>query len=320
MPPSSENSPPHRVFLVEAEHDGLRLDLFLSARIPRLSRSKAARICRSAVWIEPHRTIKPSLHVRTGDRIYLRRKDDTLHQPSLLPTIAYQDDHLRVLHKPPGLLIHPTARHYSGTLSEMIKRGAIAGCPTDAAPVHRIDRETSGLLMVGAYPDAIATLRTLFADEARITKVYWAVVSDPERRWHVGETAHLNTPLGFKRGAQVRIAMGHGDLPSSTHVMVRGRQGDQVWIECRLETGRQHQIRVHLAMEGTPLIGDKLYAMGESFFMAWSDRPGDPDLTAQLPHARHMLHAARLAWSCPWTQEPRLVEAPWPDDFPKFEP
>jgi 23S rRNA pseudouridine1911/1915/1917 synthase len=129
----------------------------------------------------------------------------------------------------------------------------------------------------------------------------------------------LDAPLGTDRNSILGVRMGRGHLETTTHVHVLGRKApagdgfaEMADLEVVIETGRQHQIRIHLALEGTPIAGDKLYGMDDAFFMAICDRPEDPDLLARLPFPRQALHAWKLALPHPLTGEQVCFEAPLP--------
>jgi 23S rRNA pseudouridine1911/1915/1917 synthase len=150
-------------------------------------------------------------------------------------------------------------------------------------------------------------------------KVYRAIVCDPDRRWLAGARATLTTPLGLLE-TRVRVRMGRGDLASTTHVEVvreveLGRFGRGVDLQIQIETGRQHQIRAHLALEGTRIAGDKLYSHDDEFFMAIHDDPDNEALRAQLPFDRHALHAWRITIPHPEHGRPIRAEAPLPAFF-----
>jgi 23S rRNA-/tRNA-specific pseudouridylate synthase len=168
--------------------------------------------------------------------------------------------------------------------------------------------------MIGLDPAATASLRGAFRRGA-VHKTYLAAVDDPAERWRAGALADLDTPLGFDRFSAVKLKMGHGTLAAHTRVRVLARDGDAALLACEITTGRQHQIRVHLAMQQTPIIGDKLYQMGDAFFLAHLRDPTDPLLAANLPWPRHALHAACLRWDLD-DLGVGSASVPTPSDFP----
>lgn len=306
-----------RVFVVPPDADGLRLDRFLAARMARLTRSRIARILRAddgTVRLEPPRPVRPATSLRVGDRVILRRPDESDGTEAPL-IILHRDPFAVVVDKPAGVLVQPTARVFAASLTHRL--AAMAEPGEHLEPVHRLDRETSGALMASRVREAVPALRGMFAAGGAVEKLYVALAHDPHGRWQVGHPVRLTHPLGLDPDALVRVRMGRGAQPSRTDVTVLQRLDEHALLACRLLTGRQHQIRVHLALEGTPIVGDKLYQMGDAFFMAICERPDDPELLEQLPAPRMALHAARIGWRCPFTQEHHQVDAPLPDDFPR---
>lgn len=306
-----------RHFPVDQNFEGWRLDWFLSNRIPRLSRSKAAEIVKFGdVTVWPERRAKASTRLHNGDLVILREH---------LPPETVQDDEVGVLHvdealvilsKPAGMLVHEAANTRLNTVGGFLERRGWVG----AEPVHRIDRETSGVLVCSRYPAGVPALRERFATD-HPEKTYRALAVDPDGVWVPGETRTLDTPLGLDPNSVLGVRMTFGDLSARTHVtclrrgvFVHGTLGTVVLadLEVRIETGRQHQIRVHLAMQGTPIAGDKLYTYDDTFFAAICDDPEDPALRARLVFERHALHAWRLGIEHPLTRQPVRFEAPLP--------
>lgn len=279
-------------FVVEPNHHGWRLDRFLTDQIRRATRSHVQRMIAGGVRFGDGRPARASSRVRTGDEVFLTRNDlGAARRPQQPPTVLHQEEELLVLDKPPGWLVHRNAHELSNTLEAWLRET----WPDERIePVHRLDRDTSGLLLCARGRDAIRRWRQAFAEDT-IHKAYLAVVADPQERWRVGETARLDTPLGFADGAAVKLRMGAGTLPCATDVAVRERAHAHALLHCRLHGGRQHQIRAHLALAGTPIVADKLYAMGDAFFLQWLEHPGAPDLLAQLALPHHALHAHSLA-------------------------
>lgn len=309
-----------RRFEVDHNFDGWRLDLFLQNRIGGISRTLAATIAKEGdVEVIPARKVKAGTQLRLGDLVIVREhlapevvQDDQVD-------VIHHDHALLVVNKPAGMLIHQTATVHLNTLQGFLERQGFAG----AEPAHRIDRETSGLVVCAAAPAWVDPLRRLFR-EAEPEKVYRALALDPPDatgrvRWPVGARDTLRTPLGSDPDSRLELRMGRGDQPATTHVEVLGRCdhpfGQLADLRVTIETGRQHQIRVHLAMEGTPLAGDKLYGKTDQFFMDVCDHPDDPDLLAQLAFDRHALHAWRLSLPHPATGVRMAFEAPLPAEL-----
>lgn len=284
-----------REFVVDHNFEGWRLDQFLCNRIPRLSRNRAAEICKFGdIEIEPDRKVKAGTKLRLDDVVVLREHLDPEEVQYDEVRVVWEDDDVLVVDKPSGMLVHETATVRLNTIQHWFLDVGL----TEAEAVHRLDRETSGCLVCAKRRELVGPMRELFATD-HPEKVYRALVLDPEGRWEPGGVATLTTPLGLI-GGRVRVRMGRGDLPSTTHVEVVGEQelgrfGRAADLRVRIETGRQHQIRIHLALEGTPIAGDKLYTYDDDFFMGISDEPDDAELRAMLPFDRHALHAWRIA-------------------------
>jgi 23S rRNA pseudouridine1911/1915/1917 synthase len=173
---------------------------------------------------------------------------------------------------------------------------------------HRLDRETSGCLVIARDRDAASILKQAFETKAKITKEYLAVVhGQPPASWDDG--AVLDTPLRLSQPGDatllphVRMLPDARGLDAITRVRVERRTADYALVRCGLVTGRQHQIRAHLAHAGVPIVGDKLYAHGDEAFMTFCDRGLTPELAARFVLARHALHAANI--TIPDPDEPR---------------
>lgn len=295
-------------FTVEGECDGWRLDRFLQKKIRRLSRSRIQRVIRGDCEVDGRRA-KPAMVVFAGQEVRFRRP--ALAEPEVPRSIRvlYADEHLYALDKPAGLPIHPTARYHHSTLTAVL-RERFPGQPLQI--VHRLDRETSGLLLVARSAAAAAALKGAFA-RRRVEKRYLAVVHG------IVEPAQLllDRPIGPAQGrVRVRMAVRDDGLPARTEVRPLRRLSAYTLVECRPLTGRQHQIRVHLAAIGHPIVGDKLYP-DEEIFIAWADG-GDDAVAGRLPLSRHALHAAGLRFPHPATGEMVELDCPLPPDLVDF--
>lgn len=298
--------------VVDPGADGMRLDCFVALRVRRLSRARAARLV-VVDLDDPKRHMKKASAVHAGQRLWVRRPLPDAGARPPLPTVLHTDADLLVLDKPAGLAIHPTASRFVATVTHWLQ----AMTPDGAAvprPGHRLDVETSGLLICAQHALADRQLKAAFAEDGGVLKTYRAVVEGlpPRDKWM--ETAALGfVSEGLGSESAVRLKMGPGVLPAATafQVLARGRQ--RALVEARPRTGRQHQIRVHLAMAGFPIVGDKLYGPDEGLFLASLDRELDADELAILGSPRHALHAWRLEVT--WRGERRHFEAPWPDDL-----
>lgn len=301
-----------RTFEVDQNFDGWRLDLFLANRIPRISRSFAGRIAKEGdVEVIPPRKVKAGTKLREDDVVILREELEPERVQDHEVDVVYRDEALIVVSKPAGMLVHESSTIRLNTVQKYLERRGF----DEAEPVHRLDRETSGVLVCAATRELVPELRGMFAT-THPEKIYRALVHDPHGVWHPGDRRTIDTPLGIDPDSVLDLKMGEGDLEATTHVEVLGRLdhpcGPLADLRVVIETGRQHQIRVHLAMQQTPIAGDKLYSMDDEFFMAICAEPDDPELLARLPFERQALHAWKMRMDHPTTGEPVEFEAPVP--------
>lgn len=275
-----------REFEVRINEEGIRLDEFLAIRIGRMSRSQANACIKSgSVGIEPFRNLKPSMKVHVGDKISItqRLSGDVPMYDALV--LLDETEDFWVFDKPAGVAVHPTANIYHNTVTRYIETQLKA----QPYVVHRLDKDTSGVLLVAKNADVVGELGALFLSHD-VEKEYEAVCINPRGKFYPGSRIDIDIPLGFAGIVLPRITMGPGSLNALTHIECTDIHDDLAWLRVKIDTGRQHQIRVHLAMNGTPIVGDKLYFFGESFYKDFLD--GEP--TPQFAPVRHLLHAASL--------------------------
>ena len=238
--------------------------------------------------------------------------------------LLFQDEHLVVIDKPPGLLSYPLGPRKIAALSLMERQMEAAGEDPELRPLHRIDRETSGLLMMARSKRADRRVKKQF-QRKQIDKSYLAIA----RGQVAGGVQILKGAIGPDPNPEIRIRMAQvaDGKPAETWTRNLGSFGDDdwgeagrgyTWVECRPRTGRTHQIRVHLAARGHPLVGDKVYCDGGRAFLRRWDGLLDADDIAQLGHRRHALHAWTLALCHPESGEPLRLEAPVPADLLAF--
>lgn len=291
---------------VDGGSGGQRLDVFLAQRIRRLSRSRAARL-RVVDLDAPDRALKKNDRVRGGQRLWVERPLPDADAEVAKPVVLHADDDLLILAKPPDLAVHPTASRFVRTVTSWLAEVTPAGQPRPE-PAHRLDVETSGVLVCGRHTLALRTLQQLFSGH-EVHKRYRAVV-EGRPSW---EVLRIDQPLGFAGDSAVNIKMGPGDLPACTQLRVLARGPRRSLVEAVPISGRQHQIRVHLALAGHPIVGDKLYGPDERLFLAHLDRPLTEEELARLGHPRQALHAFEV--ELPWRGEVRRFTAPWPADL-----
>ncbi len=283
------------VFVVEPNYDGWRLDLYLTQKIQRATRSQIRRIIRNSDVRIAGRPARTASVVRPGDEIRMPRIERIDPMTPLLDDIRVllERPELIIINKPAGTLVHRNAAEVSRTVDMWATRHENR-TGDRLEPIHRTDRDTSGILVIGRGIENIRDLRAAFENN-RVQKTYLAIVDDPQKQWTVNLSRSFDQPLGPDIHSSVRLRMGLGTLTCATHASCLVRHHSRALLRVNIEQGRQHQIRAHLSLAGTPIVGDKLYAMGDQFFEAWLQNPGHPDLTAQLAVRWHALHAWRIA-------------------------
>lgn len=298
-----------QVFVVEGECHGWRLDQFLQKKIQRLSRERIQRVIRGDCWVDGM-VAKPSMRVRQGQRVVFHRPAPP--EPSVPRSIhiCHEDPWFYAIEKPAGLPIHPTAKYHLSTLTAVLREVF----PTESLQVaHRLDRETSGLLLVARHRQAGSALKTMFAQRA-VQKRYLAIVHGHLQEPFVQITHAIGPDVHAKTHLRMAVVSPtEGGLPAETGVRPLALYKTCTLVECFPKTGRQHQIRVHLAAIGHPIVGDKLYP-DESVFLRWADH-GWESVAHQLPLPRHALHAAGLSFVHPSTGAPIDLQSALPNDL-----
>lgn len=305
-------------FCVEENYAGWRLDRYLAEKIRRLSRTRIQRIIKEDLLWDGPRPLKPSTLVWPGLAFRLRRQRDPEPVCERDFGVAYEDEKILVVDKPAGLPVHPSARYFHHTLTAVLRERQPEGEKWDIA--HRLDRETSGLVACGKLPEATRALKDLFSRAGAVQKEYLALVHG----WPEEEEFRLDFPLALlDHPLKVKMGVVEGGKASETLVRVEARfRRDLPWrgpelalVRCWPITGRQHQIRVHLAAAGHPIVGDKIYGPSDRYFVDFAEGRLTEEARAELVLERHALHAAALAFPHPSTGEPLRVEAPLPDDM-----
>jgi 23S rRNA pseudouridine1911/1915/1917 synthase len=276
---------------------GLRLDRFLAGLDELGSRAAAERLLETG-GVRVDGEARPKSHrLEGGEEVDFDPPDapQGLEAEAVEIRAAYEDDHLVVVDKPAGLVVHPGAGNPAGTLAHGLV-GRAAGGDEELRPgiVHRLDRDTSGLLVVAKSEQAYARLRELIRDR-EVERRYLALVRGRPR----SRTGRIDAPIGRDRHEPTRHSL-DTETPREavTHFAVAELLPQHALLDVRLETGRTHQIRVHLAAIGLPVAGDPTYGVR-----------GDLGLERQF------LHAARLAFPHPVTGERVEVESPLPPDL-----
>ncbi len=311
------------------EHD-VRLDLFLKERYKQRSREVLKRAIDSgAITVTrnqgPHLQIgklKPSTILLMGDEVFVMSERQEEPPVNFNYKVIYEDEVLFVIDKPPNLPVHPSGRFFFHTLLIHLKTKGGTHNTLDADEMyflaHRIDKETSGILVLTKDSESCANVVAQFA-ERKTKKKYLAIVKGicpPE--------FEVNDPIARARNSRVALKMecmpeSEGGLPASTRFVRLDVAGDFSLVEAHPKTGRQHQIRVHAAQAGFPLLGDKLYGVDEDFALLFYERERlTPEAEARLLHPRHALHSAGLVFTHPKTGKTMEFESPLPEDLRNF--
>ncbi len=294
---------------VTAEHDGLRLDRFLTDEVNGLSRSRIQQLIRDGRVTVGGRLAKPSVAIREGDTVQVDIPPPVDAAPAAedIPlTVLYEDDDLLVLDKPAGLVVHPAPGHTGGTLVNALLHHMpdLIGIGGERRPgiVHRLDRGTSGVMVVAKNDLAHEALSRQFHDRT-VEKDYIALV------WGVVQAGRrIDLPIGRDPVHRKKMSARARRARTAVTRIVRARSFKGVsLVRVAIHSGRTHQIRVHLSAIGHPVIGDSLYG-GVRRRM-----PGDLRALARLD--RPFLHAERLAFRHPRDERPMTFTAPLPPDL-----
>lgn len=320
---------------MRAEAVAIRLDRFLAQHLAWRSRSSIQTLIKDGyVWVDVTSPDKPR---GSGELVQERRSSRVLRDKSRVRVVVpdgerilvtpvvgddlvvlFEDELLLAVDKPPMLPVHPSGRHLSNTLIQRVHaRQQALLLPRDFKPrlCHRLDRETSGIVLLGLDARAHAEIRRQF-EEHEIDKEYLAIVQGhPDH-----DSGVIDFAIGSARSSRIGLKMScrpDGD-EAKTAWRVLSRERGCSLVLCRLFTGRQHQIRVHMEAIGHPLIGDKLYGYDEQFFQKQADEVLTPADMRALELPRHALHHHRLGFTHPRTRERILIESPLAPDLAAF--
>ena len=303
---------------VEAAEAGHRLDAFLASRFLDYSRVHLRRVISAGGVRVDGRGGKPAYRLKAGQRVsvVLPEIPREAPRPENIPLeILYQDEYVAVVNKPPGMVVHPARGHWSGTLASALQFHfgptlSTSGGVSRPGIVHRLDRDTSGVILVARNEQAHAKLARQFATRS-IEKEYFALVCGCPQR----DRDFIDCPIGFHPHVREMMAIRHHDSesrPAQTFYEVLERFVGFAAVKLLPKTGRTHQIRVHLNHIGCPVLCDRQYG-GRSRITRGEIRRDPADATVLLE--RQALHARRLRFLHPATNEPLEVEAPLPDDI-----
>ncbi|WP_353233477.1 RluA family pseudouridine synthase [Diaphorobacter ruginosibacter] len=293
-----------REFVVSSGQHQIRVDKVMADLVPEFSRSYLQQLqAAGAVEINGRQAAKPSVKVAAGDllRIEMRptQQSQAFKAEDLPIDVVYEDEHLLVVNKPAGLVVHPAAGNWSGTLlNALLGRDEQARALPRAGIVHRLDKDTSGLMVVARTRSAMdALVRMIAARE--VSRQYLAI---GWRAWAGAVVRHVNAPVGRDPRNRLRMAVvdleRHPGKTAQTDIELLDNCAEGCLVRCTLHTGRTHQIRVHMASINHPLLADSLYGGA-----------------AVEAIARQALHAFRLSFVHPATGEPMVFHSGLPADM-----
>lgn len=317
QPIAPENlSPEIMTFEAAPEDVGTRLDVYLAARIDAASRARIQRLIESGDVLVGDKISKPSYKLRPGDRLEVELTEAIIASelvPEDIPLdVLYEDDELIAVNKPAGMVVHPGAGVATGTLAHALLFH-FAQLPTRggaARPgiVHRLDRETSGVMVVAKTEAAHEKISAQFRARA-VFKSYVALVHGQVKT----ESGRIDEPIARERRHRTRMGVVRGGREALSLYRVRERYERCTLLDVEIKTGRTHQIRVHLAHLKHPVVGDELYGGGRD------QNVPDTRLRQRIAALnRQFLHAARLALRHPTTDQELRFKAPLPADLTTF--
>ena len=301
-----------RTLIVDSENEGVRLDAYLASQIEGWSRARLQHLIADEEVLVNGKPAKSSYKLLANDEIEVElvASPTITFAPENIPLdIVFEDESLIVVNKPAGLVVHPAAGTQTGTLAnalayhfEQLSTNAGAVRP---GIVHRIDKDTSGLLVVAKTEVAHEHLADQFR-ERKVFKSYLALVHGVVER----ESGRIEQPLARDPRNRIRMAIVRGGRGALSLYKVRRRFDRFTLLEVEIKTGRTHQIRVHLASLKHPVVGDEVYGGGRD------NTVRDPQVRVEIRKLRrHFLHAAELRFSHPISGEPLRFESPLPVDL-----
>lgn len=287
---------------LEVESDGKRIDAYLSEKLEDMSRVTVQRLLSNGKILVNHKIVKSSYKVQEGDKIQIEEEipvEISLKAQNIPLEVIYEDKDFIVVNKPKGMVVHPANGNPDGTLVNAIMamcKGSLSGIGGEIRPgiVHRLDKDTSGIIVVAKNDKAHINLSEQIK-EHRVKKTYIALV-----RGIVKENeATINMPIGRSEKDRKKMAVTKKGKEAITHFRVLERYDKYTLLQVNIETGRTHQIRVHLSQIGYPIVGDEVYSNGKN---EWNIKG-------------QCLHAKSLEFTHPITGEKMYLEARLPEYF-----
>jgi 23S rRNA pseudouridine1911/1915/1917 synthase len=297
---------------VTEKHVSKRLDIFIAHYEPHISRNRIQTLIKCGLALVNGKAEKPGYKVKLEERVTLELPERKIHEvlPEPIPlTVLYEDPHIIVVNKPPGLVVHPAPGNYTGTLVNALlyhfgslpsrNAGEGGGDRGRAGIVHRLDKNTSGVMVVARTQEALRSLTMQFKNRV-VKKRYVALVAGVIKKG----SGTIEVGLGRHMKERKKISTHtHHAREAITSFTVKERYTNATFVGVEIKTGRTHQIRVHMAHIGHPVLGDHVYGGGKSA------RFGESSIT------RQMLHAETLSFLHPATGNPLSFAAPLPADM-----
>lgn len=292
-------------YIVEAEEQGKRLDMYISSKDEELTRTSAQRLIEQGDILVNNKKVKVAYKVSEGDIIAVEKqmpKEIEIKAQNIPVDIVYEDDDIIVVNKPKGMVVHPANGNPDGTLVNAIMaicKDSLSGIGGEIRPgiVHRLDKDTSGLLIVAKNDKAHVNMSEQIKNH-EVEKTYIALVKGFVKE----NEATINMPIGRSTTDRKKMAVVKTGKEAITHFKVLERFKENTLLEINLETGRTHQIRVHLSQIGYPIVGDMVYSNGKNKFGVQGQ----------------MLHAWKIKFMHPITGKEMEIEAPLPPYFEKI--
>jgi len=292
-------------FIVLEEHNGMRIDLYLAKHcLPDMSRSRIQKYIKDRVVRINDGPVNQNYHIKAHDHITFvssRNQDEDQITPENIPLdIIYEDDDILIINKQPGLVVHPAAGNKSHTLVNALKyylkdKLSTFGGEQRSGVVHRLDKETSGLMIIAKNDTAHSRIAKQFKDR-KVKKSYIVIVKGVVQH----DQGKCDQPIGKAKLFRKKMIVEYGTGKAAfSEYFVRERFKNATLLEVKIHTGRTHQIRVHMAYIGHPVLGDLVYGVRTPLI------------------ARQCLHASKLIIEHPTTKKSILFEAPLPDDIQK---